>query len=240
MVTSPRGLGEHLKSYEQTGICCCLDHILALGGSVSPELLQAVWGRMCPHVFSDYGATEVGSVASADLREVNAVPGRTGYVVPPAVVEIVDEDGTPIAANTEGIVRLQTPFMATGYVGQLEASARAFRDGWFYPGDFGYVTQDGLLVITARLETRLNVSGDKIHPDRIEEVLRTFPGVKDAAVLTVPNAIGIEDVHALVEADCVLDSEALRTHCQARLGRSYIPVRFIAVDHIPRSETGKI
>lgn len=160
MVTSPRSLGEHLISYEQTGIRCCLDHILALGGSASPELLQSVWARMCPNVFSDYGTTEVGSVASADLREINEVPGCAGYVVPPARIEIVSEDGAPAAVNTEGIVRLQTPFMATGYIGLPEASARAFRDGWFYPGDFGYVSQEGLLVSTGRLENRLNVSGE--------------------------------------------------------------------------------
>lgn len=241
MVTSPRGLGEHLKFYEHTGMRCSLDHILAMGGSVPQELLHRVWKRMCPHVFIDYGATEVGSVASADLRDIDHIPGRSGYVLPPAAVEIVDEDGTTLAPDTEGIVRLRTPYMAVGgYIGHPEVTAQFFRDGWFYPGDYGYVTGEGVLVVTGRLETRINVGGDKIDPERIEEVVKAFPGVSDAAVLTVPNALGLEEVYALIQANGVVDAEALRARCKARMGRSFVPVRFVAVDRIPRSETGKI
>ena len=130
--------------------------------------------------------------------------------------------------------------MATEYVGQPEASAGVFRDGWFYPGDYGYVTQEGLLVVAGRLETRLNVGGDKINSESVEEVLTAFPGVNDAAVVTVPNVLGIEDVYALIQADGVLDNELLRAHCQAKLGDSFVPVRFIVVERIPRSESGKI
>jgi acyl-coenzyme A synthetase/AMP-(fatty) acid ligase len=240
MVTSPRGLAEHLKFYEHTSMRCSLEHILAMGGFVPPELLNRVWQRMCPHVFSDYGATEVGSVASADLREINDTPGRTGYVVPPNLVEIVNDKDAPIAANTEGIVRLQTPYMASGYIGQVEASAVFFRNGWFYPGDYGYLTQDNLLVITGRQETRINVGGEKINPERIEEVLRAFPGIDDAAVLTLSNELGLEDLYALVQANGAADGDALRAHCQSKLTRSFVPVRFIVVERIPRGETGKI
>ena len=123
-----------------------------MGGSVPPELLEQVWARMCTGIFNDYGATEVGSVASSDLRDANDIPGRRGYVVAPNSVEIVDEDGIAKAAEMEGIVRLRTPYMAAGYVGQPEASALVFRDGWFYPGDYGYLTPQGLLVITGRVE----------------------------------------------------------------------------------------
>ena len=240
MVTSPRGLAEHLKFYEHINMRCSLEHILAMGGSVPPELLERVWRRMCPHVFNDYGATEVGSVASADLREVNDTPGRTGYVVPPASVEIVNERGNPIAANTEGTVRLRTPYMASGYVGQPDTTALFFRDGWFYPGDFGYLTQDNLLVITGRQETRINVGGDKINPEIVESVLTGFPGIRDAAVLPLPNALGIQEIHALIQAEGAFDREALRAHCQTNLHRMFVPVRFVAVDRIPRGETGKI
>jgi acyl-CoA synthetase (AMP-forming)/AMP-acid ligase II len=210
-----------------------------MGGAVPSQLLERVWKRMCPHVFSDYGATEVGSVASADLRDINETPSRTGYIVPPAMVDIVDDNGTSLGTGTEGIVRLRTPYMASGYIGQPEASTLVFRDGWFYPGDYGYVTPENLLVVTGRLETRINVGGDKINPERIEEVLRAFPGVYDAAVVSVPNAFGLEDIHALIHADAFAD-EALRVHCQSKLTRSFVPVRFVPVDHIPRSETGKI
>ena len=95
-----------------------------------------------------------------------------------------------------------------------------FRDGWFYPGDYGYVADDGLLVITGRQETRLNLGGDKVNPETVENVLAAFPGVSDAAVLTIPNALGIEEIYALIKSQSLLDEGALRTYCQARLERT--------------------
>jgi acyl-coenzyme A synthetase/AMP-(fatty) acid ligase len=218
----------------------CLDNILSMGGSVPTGLLERVWARMCPNVYVDYGATEVGSVASADLRSINDTPGRTGYVVPPNSIEIVDEAGKTVSFSTEGIVRLRTPFMANGYFGEPDISALFFRDGWFYPGDHGYVTQDGLLVITGRQETRLNVGGDKINPETVEDVVMKFPGINDAAVLTLPNNLGLEDIYALIQADSTADVGSLRAHCQAHLRRDFVPVHFLVVDRIPRSESGKI
>jgi acyl-coenzyme A synthetase/AMP-(fatty) acid ligase len=240
LVTTPRGLAEHLKLYENTPIRCYLDHILVVGGTLNKGLAERAWARMSPHLLSNYGATEVGSIATADARDVVAISGAAGYVQPGVSVESVDESGNPLGPDREGNIRIRTPLIAQGYVGQPEASARAFRDGWFYPGDYGYLTAERLLVITGRQETRLNVGGDKINPERIEEVLKAFPAVNDAAVLTIPSALGVEDVYALIQTDSIFDSEALRAHCRSKISRSFVPVRFIAVDRIPRGETGKI
>jgi acyl-CoA synthetase (AMP-forming)/AMP-acid ligase II len=97
-----------------------------------------------------------------------------------------------------------------------------------------------LLVITGRRETRLNLGGDKVNPETIETVLTAFSGVSDAAVVTMPNALGIEEIYALITSQSALDDAALRTYCQARLQHVFVPVRFIIVDHIPRNEMGKI
>jgi acyl-coenzyme A synthetase/AMP-(fatty) acid ligase len=150
MVTTPRGLAEHLKLYENTPIRCYLDHILVVGGTLTKELSIRTWARLCPHLLSSYGATEVGSIATADARDIVNVSGAAGYILPGVSVESVDESGNPLGPNREGNIRIRTPFMAVGYVGQPDASARAFRDGWFYPGDYGHVTEEGLLVITEK------------------------------------------------------------------------------------------
>ena len=84
-----------------------------------------------------------------------SVPGAVGYVLPDAQVQIVDQSDNELTPGTEGIVRVRTDQQASGYYGDPVASAAAFRDGWFYSGDYGYVDDDGLLVITARQETRL-------------------------------------------------------------------------------------
>jgi acyl-CoA synthetase (AMP-forming)/AMP-acid ligase II len=168
------------------------------------------------------------------------IPGAVGYVLPDAQAQIVDQAGRPLPERTEGIVRVRTEHKVAGYYGDPDTSASVFRDGWFYPGDFGYLTEDGLLVITGRQETRLNVGGDKINPEAVEEVLRSFAGVTDAAVTTAPNSLGIEELHALLKSDRPLDPEALRLYCEARLQRIFVPTRFIAVERIPRNTMGKI
>ena len=69
---------------------------------------------------------------------------------------------------------------------------------------------------------------------------RAFPGVNDAAVLTVPNALGLGDVYVLVQTDRVAENKSLRSYCQAKLSRNFVPAQFVALDRIPRSEAGKI
>jgi acyl-coenzyme A synthetase/AMP-(fatty) acid ligase len=240
MATTPRGLTEHIKFYEHTGLRCGLDHILVVGGNLSKTLAERARETMCPHLISYYGATEVGSVATADAKDVVSIPGAAGYILPDASVDIVDETGNSLGPDQEGIVRIRTPYIASGYVGHPEASARAFRDGCFYPGDFGYVTGNGLFVVTGRAETRINVGGDKINPETVEDVVMKFPGINDAAVLTLSNNFGLEDIYALIQADSTADIGSLRAHCQAKLPRDFVPVRFLVVDRIPRSESGKI
>jgi acyl-coenzyme A synthetase/AMP-(fatty) acid ligase len=241
MATSPYGLAEYLKFYEgQPDFHCNFDHILVAGGALTKQLTTRAWVRMCPNLITTYGAAETGAVASGDARVTTEVPGAVGHILPEARAEIVDPSDRPVRRGTEGIVRVSTPQAATRYIGDPETSARLFRDGWFYPGDVGYLRDDDLLVITGRAETLLNVGGDKVNPEIVEEVLSTFPAIADCAVLNIANELGIEEIHALIVARAAVDEAELRRHCAQRLQRVFVPVRFIAVERIPRNDMAKI
>lgn len=241
MATSPFGLAEYLKFFEsEPSFHCNFDHILVAGGMLTKSLAERAWARMCPNLISLYGATEVGAIATADARVTASVPGAVGNILPDAQAQIVDQSDVPLAPGSEGIVRVRTDQGITGYYGDPENSTAKFRNGWFYPGDYGYIADKGLLVITGRQETRLNLGGDKVNPETVEAVLATFPNATDVAVLAVPNALGIEEIYALIVSQSALDAGALRTHCQQRLQRPFVPARFIRVDRIPRNEMGKI
>ena len=241
MATSPYGLAEYLKFYEaQPNIHCDFDHILVAGGALTKQLAARAWARMCPNLITTYGAAETGAVASGDARVTTEVPGAVGQILPAARAEIVDQSDRPIRRSAEGIVRVSTPQAASGYIGDPETTARMFRDGWFYPGDVGYLREDDLLVITGRAETLLNLGGDKINPEIIEEVLSTFPAIADCAVLSIANELGIEEIHALIVTRVAYDEAELSRHCVQRLQRVFVPVRFIAVERVPRNDMAKI
>ena len=151
-----------------------------------------------------------------------------------------DAGDRPLPRGKEGIVRVRTAQAADCYLGDPETSARHFRGGWFYPGDVGYLREDDLLVVTGRQETLLNVGGDKINPEIVEEVLAAFPAIADVAVLNIPNELGIEEIYALIVTNKAFDEAELRKHCAQRLQAIFIPVRFIAVEKIPRNDMAKI
>lgn len=241
MVTSPHGLSEYLQFFElQPQFHCNFDHILVAGSALRRPLAERTWARMCPNLITTYGAAETGAVASGDPRNMAEIPGAVGYILPGAAAEIIDHSGSPIRGNGEGVVRVRTEEAATCYIGDLETSSRLFRDGWFYPGDVGYLREDGILVITGREATLLNVGGDKINPEVIEEVLSSFPAIIDSAVVSVANALGIEQIHALVVTRGPYEESKLRAYCAQYLQRIFVPVRFIAVERIPRNEMAKI
>jgi acyl-CoA synthetase (AMP-forming)/AMP-acid ligase II len=140
----------------------------------------------------------------------------------------------------EGRIRIRSPHVASGYVGDPDSTAQMFRDGAFYSGDLGRITSDGVLVITGREKTVLLVGGESIAPETIEETLCGFAGIEQAAACAIDNADGIAEVHALIVAKSDIDEAALRTHCEATVRPSLVPVRLHRVNEIPRGGQGKI
>jgi acyl-CoA synthetase (AMP-forming)/AMP-acid ligase II len=241
MVASPHGLGEYLKFFEtHSAFQCGFDNIMSSGGLLAPRLSARIRARMCSNVFCSYGSTEAGTIAFGPADVIAQVPGAVGFVTPGSAVEALSESGVPLPAEKEGVLRVRSPNLVDGYLGDPVQSAKSFRDGWFHPGDFGYLTKHGLLVITGREKTRLNLGGDKVIPETIEDVIVAFGAIEQAAVFSAPNELGIEEVVALVVTRTKVDQAALHSHCAARLPSLFVPVRFVGVAAIPRSDMGKI
>jgi acyl-CoA synthetase (AMP-forming)/AMP-acid ligase II len=181
-----------------------------------------------------YGSTEANIVATAPFRHRHT-PGAVGYITPGVTVGIVDH--RPSAAGGPETHRISRQLQS--YRGDATESQNAFRDGWFYPGDIGRLTADGLLVLSGREKAVLNLGGDKVSAERIEQVLMTFAGVQQAAAFTVRNGAGVDELAAAVVMP-VFDADALRRHCERELPASFVPARFVSVADISRNEMGKI
>jgi acyl-CoA synthetase (AMP-forming)/AMP-acid ligase II len=130
--------------------------------------------------------------------------------------------------------------MVDGYVGNPDATARAFRNGWFYPGDIGSVTPEGMLIIRGREASVLNIGGDKVKPELVEDALTAFAGVDQAAAFTQKNDMDVPELWAAVVCRPDLDVGALQGHCERQLGQAFVPRHFIRVDSLPLSPAGKV
>jgi long-subunit acyl-CoA synthetase (AMP-forming) len=129
---------------------CSVEHVCSTGGVVSRSLSDHIRARMTPNFVCSYDVTEIGTVATAPAAMIADRPGAVGYVAPGVTVEVVDRNGCALAPGKDGSVRIRSRHAAIGYIGDAKASKSAFRDGWFYPGDIGFLTEDSLLVIVGR------------------------------------------------------------------------------------------
>jgi len=238
MVASPAALAEFLAYYESApALTAAFAVVLSVGGLLPRSLSERVRARVCSNLIACYGSTEANIVATAPAHAIAETAGAVGYITPGVIVGIADRSGNALAAGQEGLVRIRGPFTVAGYRGDAESGA--FRDGWFYPGDIGRLTAERLLVLSGRDKAVFNLGGDKVSPERIEQVLASFPGVQQVAAVAVPNAAGIDELAVAVVA-ASFDAAALRGHCERELPPALVPARFIRVGNIPRNDMGKI
>jgi acyl-coenzyme A synthetase/AMP-(fatty) acid ligase len=213
----------------------------AVGGSaMSAAMRSELRDRICANLYIHYGSTESGQLARADPDSLQQFPGATGYVVPWAEAETVDDAGRVLPRGTPGNLRFRTPAMASGYEGDADATAKAFRDGWYYPGDTGSIDSRGLLTLGARADDIINIAGTKIDPTVIEAVLNQDPAVRESVVVAAVTDQDAQVLIGVVVARQPIDVEALRAKCRERLGQRLTPATIVTVNRLPRNEDGKI
>lgn len=218
--------------------CDSLRHIEVGGSLLMPEFAAAARAKLGGRIVSAYGATEAGLIARSPVDRLPAIDGAVGHVFPWVTIQSLDEDGRVLPRGQAGILRLRS----TGQGRWEDTGPRnAPDDGerWFYPGDIGFVTLDGCLVITGRVSDLINIGGVKIAPERIEQVLLAHPRVKDACVVGFARPGGLEEVRAAVVLREPVDEADLIAFCAARLADG-TPQLIRTVAEIPRNVGGKI
>jgi acyl-coenzyme A synthetase/AMP-(fatty) acid ligase len=215
-----------------------LKRIQVGGATLPPSIALAARAMLCPNVVGIYGSTEAGGIAQTPAAVLQAVPDAAGYVMPGVEVQIVDSEGQPCAAGVEGVVRVRRPEMLDHYIGDPQASATSFRDGWFHPGDLGILQADGLLRITGRADEMINAGGVKVNPAMVDAFLMTQPGVVDAAAFARRRPGATDLVWAAVVTGEGFNEQAVLEACRQRLN-SRAPVRLLQLAQIPRNAMGK-
>jgi malonyl-CoA/methylmalonyl-CoA synthetase len=132
------------------------------------------------------------------------------------------------------------PTVFSGYWRNAEATAAAFHDGWFATGDVGELDDGGCLTLRGRATELIISGGFNIYPREIEELLLEQDGVREAAVIGVPDERRGEVPVAFVVTDSGVNVDALRERCAQSLASFKAPRAVVRVDALPRNAMGKL
>lgn len=193
-------------------------------------------------VIESYGMTEAAhQIASNPLAPGRRKPGSVGKAAGPEIA-IMDSAGSLQPVDTIGEVVIRGADVMLGYIENRDANAKAYTQGWFRTGDQGYLDGDGYLFLTGRIKELINRGGEKISPREIDDVLMTHPAVEQAVAFAMAHPTLGEEVAAAVvlRQGATAAAGELREFVGARLADFKVPSRFVFVDEIPKSPTGKV
>jgi malonyl-CoA/methylmalonyl-CoA synthetase len=155
-------------------------------------------------------------------------------------VRILDEQGRAVADETAGELWVRGPNVCDGYWRRPDATAAAFRDGWFRTGDIGHRAHDGYITLEGRRSDLMISGGFNVYPREIEELLLEQPGVREAAVAGVPDILRGEVPIAYLVVEPSLDLGALEERMRSQLASFKQPRAYVRVSALPRTALGKV
>ena len=215
----------------------------AAGGMAVQPAVARKWRQLTGKpIIEGYGLSETSPVLCVNRPDIEEFTGTVGYPVPSTEISIRDPSGAPVPMGEPGEICARGPQVMAGYWDRPMATEAAMtKDGFFRTGDAGVMLPDGQIKIVDRLKDMIIVSGFKVYPNEIEEVLVEHPKVREAAVIGRPfDATGEEVVAFVVPRDSELSAEDLRHFCRERLTGYKMPREFIFRDELPKSNVGKV
>ena len=168
--------------------------------------------------------------------------------IPGTEVWVEDEQGRRLGPGQVGELVVRGRHVMRGYWGDAEATARRFRPGPIagerlcYTGDLFRQDQDGFLYFVARRDDIIKSRGEKVSPREVEEVLHRLPGVRQAAVVGVPDPVLGEAIKAylVLEAGGACSARDVIKHCRASLESFMVPKYVEFASELPQTVTGKV
>ncbi|HWG95300.1 MAG TPA: long-chain fatty acid--CoA ligase [Mycobacteriales bacterium] len=213
------------------------------GGAPCPlTVIDFFQGRGVPFQ-EGFGMTETApGVSVLDAESVKAKAGSIGRPMFHVQARIVDESDADAGTDTVGELVVRGPNVFAGYWGLPEATAEAFRGGWFHTGDLGRVDADGYITLVDRKKDMIISGGENVYPIEVEQVLYRHDAVQEVAVVGVPDERWGETPVAVVALapGAAATAEDLIGHTRDRLAHFKCPTRVEFVDALPRNATGKV
>jgi long-chain acyl-CoA synthetase len=190
-----------------------------------------------------YGLTETSPAAISNTLDIEDWTGNIGVPIPSTEAAILDDDGREVAIGEVDEICIRGPQVMKAYWNRPEETAKVFTSGgWFRTGDMGFMDAKGSFKITDRKKDMIVVSGFKVFPNEIEDVVMLHAGVLEAAVVGVTDARSGEAVKLfVVRKDPGLTEQALLEHCRKNLTSYKIPkIIEFREEPLPKTNIGKI
>jgi long-chain acyl-CoA synthetase len=241
LTEAPPGIKENLRTVRV---------IISGGGQLLPYIWEKFDRRFGIPIANSYGLSETIVVGTGTAT----VPGRpeltrnyqsVGCPVGYSEVSIVDPDnpGCKLPLGEPGEIALRGPAVAMGYWNLPDATAEHFLpDGWFLTGDIGFLDREGVLFITDRKKDMIIMSGWKIYPTEVENVILQHPKVVDVAVFgrEDPRKGEIPVAAVVLAPGESLTGEELEEFCRARMAGYKVPREMIVLGSLPRAHGWKL
>lgn len=199
-------------------------------------------------IYRMYGLTECKRVSYLEPELADQKPGSVGKAIPGTEVYLLSPDGAPVPPGETGVLYVRGPHVMAGYWNQPELSAHMLKPGRL-PGEHVLCTQDifrmdgeGYLYFVGRSDDIIKTRGEKVSPAEVENVLHSIPGVREAAVIGIPDPLLGQAIRAFVVIDpkASLDDRLLRNAASARLENFMVPKEFVLCAELPKTATGKV
>ena len=211
------------------------------GAPIAAEVIGKFESLTGATLLNIYGCTEAGAIS----REMLDAPRKAGCAGPlggTIEAKLVDADGRPVAPGTPGEILARGLTAIKGYWQQGRVNPDSLPDGWFHTGDIGVLEDGYFLRILDRAKDMIITGGANIYPAEVERVIGLHPAVQMSALIGVPDRVmgELPIAYVVLKQSGAATPESLEAHCREQLSSYKVPRRFVIVDSLPLTPTGKI
>ena len=193
-------------------------------------------------IVEGYGLSETSPVACVNTTLIERYTGTIGLPVPGTEVQILNDDGQEVELGSPGEIAIRGPQVMAGYWNKPKETELVMTPaGFFKTGDIGFMDQGGYVKIIDRKKDMIVVSGFKVFPNELEELIARLPGVLECAAIGVPDEHTGEAVKLfVVKEDAALTEEQIKVYCKEQLTNYKRPKQIVFRAELPKSNVGKI
>ena len=205
------------------------------------EIAQKWHEKYGDFIHEGYGLTETSPFATYN-NDLNYKLGSIGTPIDNVEIQIVDSYGHQVQPGELGEIMVRGPNVMLGYWNRPLETAAVIKNGWFHTGDIGRMDEDGFYYIVDRLKDMINLSGFKVYPTEVENIIYQHPAVAEVAVYGIPDPIKGEIVKAniVLKAGQVITEAQIKEFCSPMIATYKIPQAINFVSGIPKNPSGKV